>query len=185
MSAAYYSTTSGGNPIPTIQILMEDAIHTENYAGIVTPARLRNGAECVTETPIIIEQKELSDDPAPVSVCNTYTVCSDGGPHPFIVYDLLIPRKKHHVHVLKRFSTMKRFHADLLQEGLDRLPVLPRDRPWNFGGNKKEFVEERVKGINNYFYRLLSNKDVINSNAFKYFLSENDSFSPLDEYILK
>lgn len=185
MSAAYYSTASSGNPVSTIQILMEDAIHTENYRGIVTPARLRNEAECVTETPIIVEQKEPSDDPPPSSVCNSYTVCSNGGLHPFIVYDLLIPRKKHHVHILKRFSTIKHFHADLLQEGLERLPSLPRDRPWNFGGNRKDFVEERVKEINNYFYRLLSNKNVINSNAFKYFLSENDCFPPLEEYPLK
>ncbi|ESU35788.1 putative PX domain protein [Giardia duodenalis] len=185
VSTAYYPTAAGSNPVPTIQILLEDAIHTENYTGVVTPARLRNEGGCVTQTPVITETKESSDDPPPLSVCDNYTVCSNGGSHPFIVYDLLIPRKKHQVQVSKRFSTIKRLHADLLQEGLEHLPSFPRDRPWNLGGNRKGFVEERVREINNYFHRLLSNKAVVNSNAFKYFLSENDSFMPLESYTLR
>ncbi len=185
ISSAYYPTAVGGNPVSSMQILLEDAIHTENYTGVVTPARLRNEGDCVTETPVINEPKESSDDPAPLSVCESYAVCSNGGSHPFIVYDLLIPRTKHHVHLSKRFSTIKHLHTELLQEGLGRLPPLPRDRPWSLGGNRKDFIEERVKEINHYFHGLLSNKGVINSNAFKYFLSENDSSVPLEGYVLK
>jgi len=100
-----------------------------------------------------VEKKVKSKPKAAIYVDNPL-VCQ-GSPHPFVAYSIHLLYNGRRTVIYRRMKDIKTLHKELHAEcPATRLPSLPEDKWWFFGGNTKSFVEKRRAKLDRYFKAL-------------------------------